>query len=74
MVDEGPGIDDAHLVDDRLLEPGSVTTRTSEGLGIGLAFARRIAQCHGGSLTLEHNAKGGTSAWLTIASPSTGDD
>lgn len=66
VLDEGPGIDDELRSTDRLLEPGSVTTRTADGLGIGLAFARRIAQCHDGTLTLERNAAGGTSAWLTV--------
>lgn len=72
VLDEGPGIDDEQRSADRLLEPGSVTTRTAEGLGIGLAFARRIAQCHAGTLTLERNPAGGTSAWLTVggAAPS----
>ena len=66
VVDEGPGIDDELRSADRLLEPGSVTTRTADGLGIGLALARRIAECHAGHLTLEKNAAGGTSAWLTV--------
>lgn len=73
VIDGGPGVPDDVRTADRLLEPGSVTTRTGTGLGIGLAFARRIAQCHDGSLTLERNPAGGTSAWLTIAGPPAGD-
>ncbi|MEO0495097.1 MAG: HAMP domain-containing sensor histidine kinase [Actinomycetota bacterium] len=66
VADEGPGIADDLRTADRLLEPGAVTTRTAEGLGIGLAFARRIAQCHRGTLVLEANPAGGTTAWLTV--------
>lgn len=71
VIDEGPGLAEELRSSDRLLEPGSVTTRTADGLGIGLAFARRIAQCHDGTLVLEQNPAGGTSAWLTVGGSST---
>lgn len=66
VVDSGPGCPEEVMTADRLLEPGSIAVRTGTGLGIGLAFARRIAQCHGGSVTLERNSAGGTSAWLAV--------
>ena len=55
VLDEGPGIDPAERV--RILEPfvqvdGSAT-RAHGGVGLGLAFARRVAEAMGGSVQVE---------------------
>ena len=55
VLDEGPGIDPAQR--ERILEPfvqvdGSAT-RAHGGVGLGLAFARRVAEAMGGSVRVE---------------------
>jgi signal transduction histidine kinase len=62
VADRGPGIDQARL--QRCLEPfgqgGDPLTRASEGLGLGLPTARRIAALHGGALTVDTSPRGTT--------------
>lgn len=53
--DHGHGIPPEHL--DRIFEPFH-TTR-SDGLGMGLAICRRIAQAHGGTLKAANHESGG---------------
>lgn len=55
VADSGPGVPPQQLA--RILEPfyqvdGSVT-RTHGGVGLGLAFARRITEAHGGGVTVD---------------------
>jgi len=48
IEDDGPGIDEA-------IDPFvPFYTSKPQGLGIGLALSRQIAEVHGGSLTLEN--------------------
>ncbi len=56
--DRGPGIPDE--VRQRLFRP--FATGRTEGVGLGLALARRIVDLHGGRLTLEARPLGGTRA------------
>jgi signal transduction histidine kinase len=49
VEDSGPGV--AQEVRDRLFEP--MATSKPEGMGLGLAMARTIAERHGGSLRLD---------------------
>jgi signal transduction histidine kinase len=62
--DQGHGIPPEHL--DRIFEPYH-TTR-SDGLGMGLAICRRIAEAHGGVLKASNHEAGG--AVFTLSLPS----
>lgn len=73
VLDRGPGV--PRLVLDRLGTPfvqGDMsTTRAWPGAGLGLALVTRIAQAHGGRLTLSPRPEGGTGARLIL--PHLGD-
>ncbi len=62
IQDEGPGLPLA--VREHLFEPFFTTKH--RGTGLGLATARRIAESHGGSLTLDSPEGQGTVATLTL--------
>ena len=70
VADTGAGIDAA--VKDRLFEP-FFSTKTS-GSGLGLALVKRIAEDHGGGVSLETAPGGGTRAvlWLPADPPASG--
>jgi signal transduction histidine kinase len=68
VIDKGSGIPPENF--DRVFEP-FFSTR-SRGTGLGLPIARRLAEAHGGSLTLRSGA-GGTTAILMLPEISTGD-
>jgi len=67
IEDSGTGIDPA--VKDRLFEP-FFSTKTS-GSGLGLALVKRIAEDHGGGVSLETAPGRGTRAvlWLPAGGP-----
>jgi signal transduction histidine kinase len=67
IEDSGTGIDPA--VKDRLFEP-FFSTKTS-GSGLGLALVKRIAEDHGGGVSLETAPGQGTRAilWLPAGGP-----
>lgn len=56
IADNGPGIQPVHLA--RVFDP-FFSTKRDQHSGVGLAIARRIAQAHGGDLTVESVAGGG---------------
>jgi signal transduction histidine kinase len=65
--DQGPGIPREDR--ERLLEPFERGNRPGQPVntrGLGLAYARTIANAHGGTLTLESNAPQGTIATLRL--------
>lgn len=68
ITDDGPGIAGHEL--DKIFHPfyqvADVNTRTVEGLGIGLALARRTIESHGGTLCLESRVGIGTKAMVTL--------
>ena len=68
VTDEGQGMDPADVP--LALEPfrqlDGATTRTHEGVGLGLALAARVAERHGGALTVETAPGEGTTVTLTL--------
>lgn len=62
IEDRGPGIADA--VRDRLFHP--FASGSPQGVGLGLALSRRIAQLHGGTVRLENREGGGALARLQV--------
>jgi two-component system sensor histidine kinase MprB len=66
VADHGPGVapEDRERVFDRFYRaPGA---RTLPGSGLGLSIVSQIALLHGGTVTLEPRAGGGTVARLTV--------
>lgn len=74
VADNGPGVPEGHH--DKILEvffqaDGSVT-RQFGGVGLGLAFARRVSEAHGGRVSIESPPR---EVWLegdALAAPLTG--
>lgn len=62
LRDDGPGIDPEDL--DEVFTP--FFSRKEAGTGLGLPLSRRIAETHGGTLTLERAPGGGALATLTL--------
>jgi PAS domain S-box-containing protein len=63
VCDNGPGI--PMDIREQVIEP--FFTTKARGGGLGLPIAKRVAELHGGTLTLTFPARGGTS--VTIAAP-----
>ena len=64
VVDQGPGIDEAHR--QSITEPFRRLDQRYGGSGLGLSIVQRIVQLHHGKLTLENGIEGGliASCWL----------
>ncbi|MEX2275847.1 MAG: ATP-binding protein [Actinomycetota bacterium] len=62
VLDRGPGIPDdlREQIFGAFTQADSSTTRSHEGLGIGLYLARRIMRAHGGSIDVEPHEGGGS--------------
>lgn len=66
VSDNGPGIEEAYQT--MLFEPFKrMNAHESQGLGMGLAICRRIAEAHGGRIWYEANPQGGAVFFFTIA-------
>lgn len=63
VQDDGPGIPPDVLP--RVFDP-FFTTKGDGGTGLGLCLSQRIAEQHGGELTIESPAGGGTTVTLTL--------
>jgi len=55
VTDQGPGIDPSCI--ERIFEP--YFSKRPDGMGLGLAMARRIVEAHNGSITARNNQGGG---------------
>ena len=70
VADSGPGIAEAdlpHLFDRFYQSRHGVAPATGEGgKGLGLAIVKRIAELHGGEVTVASAAGRGTTVWLSL--------
>ncbi len=68
VADRGPGIPEAEL--ERMFEPFErhepSRSRSTGGLGLGLAIARSIALAHGGSITAQNRPGGGLAVTVDL--------
>jgi signal transduction histidine kinase len=62
VIDDGPGMDARTR---ERAEQDFFTTK-AQGSGLGLAFARRVAEAHGGEMMIESNLGRGTRVRLTL--------
>ncbi len=69
VIDQGPGIDEGALT--RIFEPleqaEHLSTRTHQGIGIGLSLARLSAHAMGGDVTLEETGPDGSTFLWSLA-------
>lgn len=68
VSDTGPGIpaDDLQRVMEPFVRGGGVEAHAVEGLGLGLALSRALAELHGGTLELSSRVGEGTNAHLRL--------
>jgi two-component system sensor histidine kinase BaeS len=68
VSDNGPGIPEDALprVFDRFYRADKSRTRTEGGTGLGLSIARKLAQAHGGDLTVANHPEGGAVFTLSL--------
>lgn len=73
VVDAGPGIAQDHLknVFEPFYRPDDSRSRETGGTGLGLSIVRRIAEAHGGTVTLVCPPGGGTVAELRLPAAGT---
>ncbi len=67
VADDGPGI--AEEVRPRVFEPYVTTRQPGEGMGLGLAIAKKILLDHGGDLELRRTSPAGTTFRLLLPRP-----
>ncbi len=72
VVDDGPGIAEAHV--DHLFEPFFTTKPTGEGTGLGLAVAHVAIEDHGGEIRLDRAWSPGTRFVITLPLSERGAD
>lgn len=68
VADDGPGIDPAERdhIFDTYYQIGGDNVAANLGTGLGLAYAKLIANAHGGNISVENNAEGGATFTLTL--------
>lgn len=68
VIDDGPGVPDSQKekIFEAFYQLPDDKVAASLGTGIGLAFAKSLAEAHQGSLRLEDNAGGGSSFILSL--------
>jgi len=67
VADDGPGIPEE--VRPRVFEPYVTTRQPGEGMGLGLAIAKKILLDHGGDLELRQTSPAGTTFRLLLPRP-----
>ncbi|MGE5469890.1 MAG: sensor histidine kinase [Bacteroidota bacterium] len=67
VEDNGAGIPD-HLAS-RIFDPFFTTKPAGQGVGLGLYIAHEIVAEHGGTITAEAGAQGGTRVWIHLPDP-----
>lgn len=67
VADAGPGI--PVEIRDRILDPFFTTKPEGQGTGLGLSVTRSIVDAHGGELTFDFPAGGGTQAAVWLRQP-----
>ncbi len=69
VSDRGPGIDPdkRDVIFEAFTQVDGSTTRTHEGLGVGLYLARRIMRAHGGSVSVAAREGGGSTFALSFS-------
>ncbi len=70
VKDQGLGVEPKDY--ERIFEPfrrADATRDTIPGVGLGLSFARRIAQAHGGNVEVQSQANSGSTFTFTMALP-----
>ncbi len=75
VSDRGPGVppEMRELIFHAFTQTDAGTTRTHEGLGVGLYLARRIMQAHGGAIRAADREGGGSTFTLTFQALEEGD-
>ena len=72
VADRGPGIDESLLRSPMPFTQGDPSmTRTTQGLGLGLFAASRLAAVLDGTIRFEARAGGGTEVIVELAAPDT---
>jgi signal transduction histidine kinase len=72
VADRGPGIDESLLRSPMPFTQGDASmTRTTQGLGLGLFAASRLAAVLDGTVSFEARSGGGTEAIVELAAPDT---
>lgn len=68
VADDGPGIDPAERehIFDTYYQIGGDNVAANLGTGLGLAYAKLIANAHGGNISVNNNAEGGATFTLTL--------
>jgi len=69
VYDDGPGIDDETV--EQLFD--AFVTNQAGGVGLGLALVRRVAEEHGGTVTLRNRSNAGALAELRLPAEETGE-
>ena len=68
--DNGPGIPASDR--QRLMRPFERGSSEADGSGLGLAFAAKVAEVHGGTLTITDSSHSGARVELCFTSQNTG--